>query len=82
MDDPGDRTYARAPQLEDVIDLCKKLNEEGARYALIGGFAVAIHGFTRATKDVDLLVDPSAENVAAIRRAMSTLPDNAGAAPP
>jgi hypothetical protein len=77
MDDPSDRAYARAPELEDVVELCRRLNEEGARYVLIGGFAVAIHGFTRATKDVDLLVDPSIGNVAAIRRAMATLPDNA-----
>lgn len=77
MDDANDRAYARAPEFEDVVQLCRRLNEAGARYVLIGGFAVAIHGFTRATKDIDLLVDPSPENVRAIRRALSTLPDNA-----
>lgn len=79
MDDPDDRAYARAPQLEDVIGLCRALNAERARYALIGGFAVVLHGFVRATKDIDLLVDASEDNIRAVKRALATLPDNAAA---
>jgi hypothetical protein len=79
MDDAPDRGESRAPQLQDVLDLCAALNREGARYALIGGFAVILHGFVRTTKDVHLLVDPAAENVRAVKRAMATLPDNAAA---
>lgn len=44
---------------------------------LIGGFAVILHGFVRATKDIDLLVDASPENVQRLKRAMAVLPDNA-----
>jgi hypothetical protein len=44
---------------------------------LIGGFAVILHGFVRATKDIDLLVDASVENVQRLKRAMAVLPDNA-----
>ncbi|HXO19253.1 MAG TPA: hypothetical protein VOA87_04925 [Thermoanaerobaculia bacterium] len=77
MDDAPDRGESRAPQLQDVLDLCAALNREGARYVLIGGFAVILHGFVRTTKDVDLLVDPSEENVQAVKKAMATLPDNA-----
>lgn len=77
MDDQDDRGYSRAPELEDLVSLCKALNDEGVRYVLIGGFAVILHGFVRATKDVDLLVDSSVENVQRLKRAMSTLPDNA-----
>ncbi len=77
MDDAPDRGESRAPQLQDVLDLCAALNREGARYVLIGGFAVILHGFIRSTKDVDLLVDPSEENIRAVKRAMATLPDNA-----
>ena len=47
------------------------------RYVLIGGFAVILHGFVRAPKDIDLMVDASAENVKRLKRAMATLPDNA-----
>lgn len=77
MDDQDDREYSRAPELEDLLTLCKALNAEGVRYVLIGGFAVILHGFVRATKDIDLLIDASPENVQRLKRAMSFLPDNA-----
>lgn len=77
MDDPADREYSRAPELEDVVGLCRSLNRESVRYLLIGGWAVILHGAARTTKDIDLLVDPAPENVQAIRRALADLPDNA-----
>jgi hypothetical protein len=79
VDDADDRAYARAPELEDLVGLCRALNAAGVRYVLIGGFAVILHGFVRTTKDIDLLVDPSADNVRAIRLALAALPDNAAA---
>jgi hypothetical protein len=79
MDDAPDRGESRAPRLKDLLDLCRALNQEGAAYVLIGGFAVILHGFVRATKDVDFLVDPSESNIQAVKRAMATLPDNAAA---
>jgi len=77
VDDQDDRGYSRAPELEDLVSLCKALNAEDVRYVLIGGFAVILQGFVRATKDIDLLVDASAENVRRLKRAMAALPDNA-----
>lgn len=77
MDDQDDREYSRAPELEDLLTLCKALNAEGVRYVLIGGFAVILHGFVRATKDIDLLVDATSDNVQRLKRAMAVLPDNA-----
>lgn len=77
MDDPGDGPYSRAPEVEDVVGLCRALNEAGARYVLIGGFAVILHGYVRGTKDIDLLVDPAEENIRRLKKAMSVLPDNA-----
>ena len=56
MDDQDDRRYSRAPELEDLVALCKALNEEQVRYVLIGGFAVILHGFVRATKDIASLI--------------------------
>ncbi len=79
MDDGADRGDSRAPQLEDIVALCRALNAEGARYLLIGGFAVILHGFVRTTKDVNLLVDPTVENMVKVKRALATLPDNAAA---
>ena len=77
MDDGDDSAYSRAPEFDDLVELCRSLNHEGVRYVLIGGFAVILHGFVRATKDIDLLIDPTEDNIRALKRAMAVLPDNA-----
>ena len=77
MDDQDDDRYSRAPEPGDVVRICRALNEAGARYLLIGGFAVIAHGAGRFTKDIDLLIDDSPENVARVKRALAVLPDNA-----
>ena len=79
MDDPHDGPHAREPQIDDIERICGALNRAGARYVLIGGFAVIAHGGARTTKDIDLLVDPSPENVQRIKNALSILEDNAAA---
>lgn len=77
MDDPHDGAYAREPQIEDLLRICRALNAAGARYLLIGGFAVIAHGGARTTKDIDLLIDASPENVARVREALRILEDRA-----
>lgn len=47
---------SRPPTLADLLLICRSLNEQGARYLVVGGFAVNQHGFPRATVDIDLLV--------------------------
>lgn len=79
MDDEDDDRNARAPEPADVLRICRALNESGARYLLIGGFAVIAHGAGRFTKDIDLLVDDAPENVARVKRGLSVLADNAAA---
>ena len=79
MDDENDRRVAREPEVGDLVKICRSLNENGARYALIGGFALIAHGGARTTKDIDLLVDPSPENIARTKRALAVLEDNAAA---
>jgi len=79
VDDQDDDRSARAPEPDDVLRICRALNESGARYLLIGGFAVIAHGAGRFTKDIDLLVDDAPENVARVKRALSVLADNAAA---
>lgn len=74
-DAPGKE--ARPPTIEDLLKLCQHLNQEQVKYVLIGGFAMIYHGMPRATEDIDLLVDPSSENVEKIRKALSFLPDKA-----
>jgi predicted nucleotidyltransferase len=77
VDDTHDGPYAREPQIEDLVRICHALNDAGARYILIGGFAVVAHGGARTTKDIDLLVDASSENVALVKQALRILEDHA-----
>ncbi len=79
MDDRDAAEYARAPEPEDLIRICRALNAAGARYVLIGGFAVVAHGAGRFTKDIDLLVDDAPENIARVKKGLSVLADNAAA---
>jgi hypothetical protein len=79
VDDEDDDQCARAPEPEDVVRICRALNESGAHYLLIGGFAVIAHGAGRFTKDIDFLVDDAPDNVARLKRGLSVLADNAAA---
>ena len=81
MDDAGDdpSLEVRPPRLEDLVRLARALEDAGARYVLIGGFAVSAHGLARTTKGIDLLVDPSPENVERVKMALAVLEDNAAA---
>lgn len=72
--------YSRLPELKDLVAICRYLNDAGAEYILIGGFAIAFYGFARGTKDIDFLVNDSEENVRKIKQALAHLPDNAIAA--
>ena len=53
----------------DLIDLLRALNEEHAEYLLVGGYAFAMHGRVRATKDADLFVGTDPENAVRVWRA-------------
>ncbi len=68
---------SREPTVEDLRDLCRELNQRGAKYIVIGGFAMRAAEYNRTTIDVDLMVATDAENEAKVFSALSTLPDNA-----
>jgi hypothetical protein len=44
--------------------LLAKLARADVKFIIVGGVAVALNGFVRATEDVGILIDSSAENVA------------------
>jgi hypothetical protein len=67
----------REPTLEDLRDLCRELNERGALYVVVGGWAIRAAGYNRRTMDVDLIVAADRANEARVFSALSTLPDNA-----
>lgn len=79
MDAPDDHPplEPRLANTDDLVSLCHFLNEAGAKYIVIGGFAIIQSGFARATSDIDLLIDTSPENFAKVKTAMLKLPDGA-----
>jgi hypothetical protein len=71
--------YTRPATWDDVKTLARYLDEQGVEYALVGGYALAAHGLGRFTDDIDILVNPSAENSRRWIVALSRLPDAAAA---
>jgi hypothetical protein len=67
----------RAPTRTDVIALCRRLNELGARYMVVGGFAIIEAGYPRSTGDLDLLVSSDLVNEAKVYKALESLADKA-----
>jgi len=55
---------------EDYRDMLRALVDEKARFLLVGAYALAAHGYPRATMDIDIWVMPSAENADAVLRAL------------
>ena len=56
-----------------IEQILKTLEQEKVTYAIIGGVAVVLHGYVRFTKDIDLLIEFSRENVARFAKALSIL---------
>lgn len=56
------------------LKLLRRFQEEGVEYVLVGGQAVRLNGFVRATEDVDVLLKPGRNNGEKIIRALSFLP--------
>ncbi len=55
---------------EDYKDMLHVLSEEKVRYLLVGAYALAAHGYPRATMDIDTWVMPSPQNADAVLRAL------------
>lgn len=66
-----ERQYSRLPTIDDLVSVCKRLNEVKVKYVLIGGFAMNYYGFLRATGDIDLLVNLLEDNISKIKNALS-----------
>jgi predicted nucleotidyltransferase len=60
----------------DYEEFVESLNQSGARYLIVGAHAVAFHARPRATKDLDIFIEPTPENaervLAAIRQFLGT----------
>jgi len=69
--------YSRPATLDDLKSLLRSLNEHGVDYLLIGGYALAAHGYQRATTDIDVVVPATAQAGQRVRDALMVLPDRA-----
>lgn len=50
-DRPPDELTSREPTVEDLRDLCRALNERGAKYVVVGGFAIRAAGVRQLVHD-------------------------------
>ena len=53
-----------------IEKLLRLLNERRVNYVIIGAHACAAHGFVRATKDIDILIDPTTDNIERLKSAL------------
>lgn len=56
----------------DYEEFLESLNAHDVRYLVVGAHAVAFHARPRATKDLDILIEPTAENA---RRTLAAIRD-------
>lgn len=64
---------------EDYRDMLRALSDEKVKFLLVGAYALAAHGYLRATMDIDIWVMPSPKNADAVLRALGRTKDLADA---
>ena len=55
---------------EDYKDMLLALSDEKVKYLLVGAYALAAHGYPRATVYIDIWIMPSPQNANAVMRAL------------
>jgi hypothetical protein len=55
---------------EDYREILQALFDEKVKFILVGAYALAAHGYPRATMDIDIWVMPSPDNAEAVLRAL------------
>jgi len=55
---------------QDFKEFIESLNDNHVRYLVVGGYAVAFHGYPRYTKDIDIWIESSADNAANMVKAL------------
>ena len=56
-----------------LVTVCRLLNAARVRYVVVGAYALALHGAVRATKDVDILIEPTLANARGALKALGGL---------
>lgn len=55
---------------DDFTDFVHAMNAHGVEYLLVGGYAVGVHGYVRATVDIDFFYRRTTENVTRVLAAL------------
>jgi hypothetical protein len=55
----------------DFVELLRAFVEHDVRFLVVGAYALAVHGRPRATGDMDVWVDATAENAPRVMRALA-----------
>jgi predicted nucleotidyltransferase len=55
---------------QDFKEFIQSLNDNQVRYLIVGGYAVALHGHPRYTKDLDVWIESNQENAAKLVKAL------------
>lgn len=58
---------------DPLILVCELLNREDVKYVVIGAYSMAMHGFVRATRDIDIMVKRPKENIEKTLKALKNL---------
>ncbi len=56
-----------------LLDVCQALDDSEVNYAVVGGYAVALHGAVRGTVDIDLIVKWQKQQLIQLEEAMQNL---------
>lgn len=57
---------------KDFREFIQLLNENNVKYLIVGGYAVAFHGFPRSTGDIDLFIENSNENANLVKKSLDS----------
>lgn len=62
--------------LDQSLAVIQALEREQVRYVVVGAVALNLHGLARMTRDLDVFLDPSADNVERLKRALRSVFDD------
>lgn len=57
-------------QADDFAELVAALNQNRVEFVIVGAHAVAFHGYARGTKDLDILIRSTPENIPRVLAAL------------
>jgi predicted nucleotidyltransferase len=56
-----------------VAEVCARLNHHQSKYVVVGATALQLWGYTRATRDIDILIEPTVANARNVLAALAEI---------